>query len=277
MLGLAIPVIARRPKGGASAPPPWSPAQLGSKLSGWWDADDAASIVLAPAVSQWSDKSGAARHLAQATAGLQPTLAQNALNGRAGIVFAQKYLACLATTAPLSVAVTAVIVTSGDAATSNNRGLVVLYPPGVSDDYARPTALVAMEQMANGSYQSYANGVTGAASPAGTAGPAGKLLAFEKDASNATAFRLNGALAPSAGASFAGNDLSTARSILVGGRNVGGVNVANYGFSGAMHEIVLANVLLTLADRQKLEGYLAGKWGLRPLLPAAHPYKSTTP
>ena len=59
--------------------------------------------------------------------------------------------------------------------------------------------------------------------------------------------------------------------------NVGGVNVANYGFSGAMHEIVLANVLLTLADRQKLEGYLAGKWGLRPLLPAAHPYKSTTP
>ena len=48
-------------------------------------------------------------------------------------------------------------------------------------------------------------------------------------------------------------------------------------FYGRIGEIVIAKSVLSTADRQALEGYLAWKWGTTSALPAAHPYKSTQP
>ena len=42
-------------------------------------------------------------------------------------------------------------------------------------------------------------------------------------------------------------------------------------------EIVVSSTLLSTANRQKLEGYLAHKWGLTADLPGDHPYKTTVP
>jgi hypothetical protein len=42
-------------------------------------------------------------------------------------------------------------------------------------------------------------------------------------------------------------------------------------------EVVIINGVVSTADRQKLEGYLAHKWGLATRLPTNHPYKSTAP
>ena len=42
-------------------------------------------------------------------------------------------------------------------------------------------------------------------------------------------------------------------------------------------EIVVSSTLLSTANRQKLEGYLAHKWGLTANLPADHPYKTNAP
>lgn len=39
--------------------------------------------------------------------------------------------------------------------------------------------------------------------------------------------------------------------------------------------VILSDV--TLATRQKIEGYLAWKWGLEADLPADHPYKNLAP
>jgi len=44
----------------------------------------------------------------------------------------------------------------------------------------------------------------------------------------------------------------------------------------SLGELVIAP-LLSDADRQKLEGYLAHKWGLQANLPADHPYKAAAP
>jgi hypothetical protein len=44
-------------------------------------------------------------------------------------------------------------------------------------------------------------------------------------------------------------------------------------FQGVINEIVLFNVILTTAQRQQVEGYLAWKWGLISSLPNGHPYK----
>jgi len=46
---------------------------------------------------------------------------------------------------------------------------------------------------------------------------------------------------------------------------------------GNIHEIILFDGALSTDDRQKVEGYLAWKWGLESDLPAVHPYKAAPP
>ena len=47
--------------------------------------------------------------------------------------------------------------------------------------------------------------------------------------------------------------------------------------NGFISEIVATNELLSTTDRQRLEGYLAHKWGLIANLPGGHPFKFTPP
>ena len=42
-------------------------------------------------------------------------------------------------------------------------------------------------------------------------------------------------------------------------------------------ELVMYNTVLSIPERQKVEGYLAWKWGLQANLPAGHPYKTAAP
>jgi trimeric autotransporter adhesin len=49
------------------------------------------------------------------------------------------------------------------------------------------------------------------------------------------------------------------------------------GMNGKMSEVVMVSSTLPTDDRQKLEGYLAWKWGLTANLPVDHPYKTTPP
>jgi hypothetical protein len=44
-----------------------------------------------------------------------------------------------------------------------------------------------------------------------------------------------------------------------------------------MFEIIYAPSMLATLDRQRIEGYLAHKWGLTANLPADHPYKTVPP
>lgn len=48
-------------------------------------------------------------------------------------------------------------------------------------------------------------------------------------------------------------------------------------FSGTMHEILILTDNASTSDREKVEGYLAHKWGLEGDLPSGHPYKSAPP
>jgi len=281
LLGLSIAALARRPRGGGAAPPPvtaFGPLDLGGALAAWWDADDAASFTLASGVSQWSDKSGKARHLVQAATANRPQRNEAVLAGRAGVQFSGSFLTCAAAAAPVSAtAFTLFVVTSNDVVSASNRGVMSLYPAGGTNDWNAANAIVMMEQMTSGIVQSYANNAVGAQSPVGGAAAAAKLLSSEVDATAATAMRLNGALTPNAGSTRTGLTLSAAVNILVGSRLVGGIAVASYGLNAVLHEIILVDGAPAAADRQKIEGFLAAKWGLQALLPAGHPYKSGAP
>jgi hypothetical protein len=48
-------------------------------------------------------------------------------------------------------------------------------------------------------------------------------------------------------------------------------------FPGKIAEILIFNAVLSSTDREKVEGYLAHRWGLTAVLPAPHPYKSVAP
>jgi hypothetical protein len=58
---------------------------------------------------------------------------------------------------------------------------------------------------------------------------------------------------------------------------VGGVLPTAEFWKGTVGEILLYNRALTTAERQKVEGYLAWKWGLQGSLPTNHPYAYSFP
>jgi hypothetical protein len=48
-------------------------------------------------------------------------------------------------------------------------------------------------------------------------------------------------------------------------------------YGGTISEILVYNSFLNTSERQKLEGYLAWKWGIANLLPSSHPFKNIPP
>ena len=81
-LGVDIVGLAVRRAFGAFGAMAWTPAQLPS-LALWLDADDASTITLNGSnVSQWSDKSGNNRHVSQATAANQPAYLATGFNNK---------------------------------------------------------------------------------------------------------------------------------------------------------------------------------------------------
>jgi hypothetical protein len=46
---------------------------------------------------------------------------------------------------------------------------------------------------------------------------------------------------------------------------------------GFVGEVVYTNTAISTADRQRLEGYCAWKWGLEASLPAGHPFRNIPP
>lgn len=77
---------------------------------------------------------------------------------------------------------------------------------------------------------------------------------------------------------FNGTDFFTTATNTVGAGTAPriGYNGTNL-LDGQIAEIIICNSFLTTVERQKVEGYLAWKWGLVPALDAAHPYKTVPP
>lgn len=53
--------------------------------------------------------------------------------------------------------------------------------------------------------------------------------------------------------------------------------VTNYYHDGYIAEFIVANGTISTADRQRMEGYLAHKWGRTSALPSNHPYRYAHP
>jgi hypothetical protein len=243
----------------------WSPSELITAL--WYDGDDTGTITLnGSTVSQWNDKSGNLRNVSQATATSQPTYLTNGLNGKPVLTF-----------------------DGGDSLANN---IDSFYTSDISFfTVARTTSTTTLQSVIskNGaSNREWYFGVDATnkifqitndigssssgdrkASSTGNAGTNYGIWATSKSGTNVTV-SLDGTT----------NSVTLASGTVFNGTS--GIQIGNGGattspFNGGMAEIVVIASSVSDTDRQKLEGYLAHKWGLTANLPAGHPYKTKAP
>ena len=230
--------VSLRPTTGGGGAVLWTPADLGALLALWLDADDASTITLnGTTVSQWNDKSGNARHASQATAANQPTYTTSGLNGKPVISF--DGLDDELITTPFALGETAAMVAQRS-----------------SIDQPVIEAPIATNR---GFWGSVYPGFTTHLDYAVSGGP---LLSAPP----------NSAVTTPSLVSQTGLLQTSTFAYKIGSATPGYLNL-----NGFIAEVVVTDPLLSTADRQKLEGYLAWKWGLEANLPADHPYKSAPP
>lgn len=71
---------------------------------------------------------------------------------------------------------------------------------------------------------------------------------------------------------------STGTAVPAGDLTIGaGIAGADRWLIGDLGELILTRTALTTAERQRLEGYAAHKWGIAGNLPASHPYRNAPP
>ena len=232
----------------------WTPADL-TGLALWLDAADSSTITLnGTDVSQWDDKSGNGNHAAQAVAANQPARVTNGIQFDGTDDYMDITAANIKTvTQPF---VYAMVVDLNSGATfkpvtdgiTNNLDRVITGNEGAGDN----------DGMWSGSPVNAATQVTATA------------VRVYNFASPSSSYFRNG-ISVASGDSGAQNPSNGIR--LGADHDLSGANYSNILFN----EYVVIDDALSPTDRQKLEGYLAHKWGLTANLPADHPYKLTPP
>lgn len=243
----------------------WAPSALSSSLVLWLDANDASTIVLnGSAVSQWNDKSGNNLNAVQNTAASQPTYSTTAwANTQPAIVFSStagrhmNFAGFSAGTYDLF----SVFKHDGVLASTfgfwRNSAANTFLPLAAN---ASGTGTRLTGATADNTVFGYSNGRATAVSV--PADGASMRQAYWTICTAANGLLLRFASVPVANAA----DIDRI-----------GFSSISYGIQGPVCEIVAITSSTAAADKQKLEGYLAWKWGLAENLPVAHPYKTGAP
>jgi len=224
----------------------WDPSFITTAL--WLDAADDSTITESGgAVSQWDDKSGNGRHVTQGTPANRPTYNATGLNGKATVDWPASinsvFLENTSTYSPGR------LIGVADYDGSNPFDA---YNGLVSFNYSVDSDLFITANSGTswfGSYQVFLNGSSAASS---TALPT--ILSPFIFASNA--------------------NISSSRTNTYIGTDRG---IAGRSWRGKMAEIIILPTAPSTYERNRIEGYLAHKWGLTANLPNDHPFKVNPP
>jgi hypothetical protein len=242
---------------------PWTPAQITTAL--WLDAADAATITtVSSAVSQWNDKSGNGRNVSQSTASFRPTYPSNILNGLPAVRFdgtddRLQTASAFFTTRALAMYVVArnrnltgdSTLAGQELATNNNRYIFF-----TSSSTANRLMLLLCDSSST--------------TLSGT--PTSSFYIYEYEQSGSiVSLRANGDTATTNSSQSTTNLASTPLVFGAQRTDGGGFGAVDIG------EVVCLPSQPSDAVRQRVEGYLAHKWGLTGSLPAGHPYKTSPP
>jgi len=254
----------------------WNPSQLGADLALWLDAADADTITLNGSdVSQWDDKSGNGRNVSQATAAQQPTFVSNGLNGKPTISFDGTNDILLNQNAG-SVGVTNIsmfMVTRYVAGVGSND-----IPMGIGQTN-QTGAVRVFYRASGGNTQGFAGWARDVLTSSLSTDIGGVHHIFEVVQPNSTTVNLFRDGTAGTGnpytISFGGTVPVNFNGFSIG--SLQGASVGTYYSNIQTSEVIISYTALSTTDRQKIEGYLAWKWGLVANLPVSHPYKTYPP
>ena len=234
----------------------------GQPLSFWLDAKDGGSLTIDQnnRVFRWNDKSGTNRNTQQSSIINRPTFVQGA---QAGIEFdGQGNFLDIPNAFPMvSGNFTVFVVERRKSSKSENYFLGGTTINSQNNNLVLGYALTNLSRFAfwandvDASVPSYQN----------TLEPT-RIWMFEKSSSGRQIF-VNGTRANG------DTNLATLRSW--DGAAIGRYFTRFY--QGTIHEVLIFNISLSSDRRQKMEGYLAHKWGLAGSLSSSHPFKSNAP
>lgn len=233
----------------------WTPSNLTTSL--WLDADDAATITKdgSNLVSQWNDKSGNGRNATQATSANRP------VHSNKTVVFngTSQYMQTPITAAP-----------------NQNGSIIGVYNStstggvyaGIINIDSTPGDNPEI-RIANGDNSpTYWNGAYVVnVSTGGLTESVHSTKFVNPSGTTSVEYRRNGTVVASGSRSGTWSPINEF--------TLGRYNRVGQFRGGNIKELVVYNSSDT--DRQKLEGYLAHKWGLTANLPADHPYKASAP
>jgi len=243
-------------------PTPWTPAEGDIAMEGWWDANDPATITESSnKVSIWADKNGGAYNLDdQGNSSYQPTTNVASINGLNAIKFENLeylYNGFYSLSRPNSFAAVVDL---------TNASWDFIYDCGRMDPNVDDH--LAGLDWAFGNFELTAPDYVIAAPGSGKVLVSG-VMEFD---GNLSEVYVNGTLGDS-NTSIGTND--TLSGIMVGAYPPGS---GHGGGSIVIGELITYNVNAWFqSEREKMEGYLAWKWGLAGNLPIGHPYKSAAP
>ena len=244
-----------------------------SSLALWFDASDPATITQSGGlVSEWRDKSSNAYSVIQGTVGNRPTYATNLLNGLPGVQLSvTTYLYQVGSSMPnfsSSPATTVYMVAKNGSSMPNWNIINTMWFTGIS-----------------GATQRYhfsfgyltTNGITLFAKGAAVVNPSSYVVPLNSNAiigfsssatSNFIFYNGSNTAYASSGALPSANNTTW---FLFGDARTSTPPVTDEN----IYEYVGFNTVLTTAQQQLVEGYLATKWGLQSSLSNGHPYKTT--
>jgi hypothetical protein len=244
--------------------PTFTPLQI-SGLSLWLDAADATTLTLSGSnVTAWADKSGNGRTATQSTASNQAVYSStsNAVVFNGSNWYPTSYSASLSNE-------TTFIVFQYTGSLTQERYLLGGGPSGGTG--ARCIGF-------------YQNSVTGSIGYSSTATAWGSISA--SNAINTASRYLFTGIVSNSSSSLAlnGGTYTTPASLTLNANQTTMLGVLYYNsaldvppksFIGNVYEVICYSNVLTTAQRQQVEGYLAAKWGLQPSLPPStnHPYR----
>lgn len=249
----------------------WTPASLGStRLKLWLKGDDLTGSNGSD-VNTWADASGNSNDATgTGTTTSKPTLVTSGLNSKntVGLV------------ANSSAAFTLGNVLSGATAAAGYTVRKLSNDPPSNANWTGPS-LGDFGTEASANHEPYTDGTyyddfasTTRQSVTGFPASSGFRIIGRRSQANDWRMNIDGAASGTGYYSTATNTVGINTAPQIGAATSG---ASTYNMDGEIAEIVVVKDFLTDAEAQKIEGYLAWKWGLQANLPSGHPYKSAAP
>jgi hypothetical protein len=243
----------------------WTPALISTAL--WLDAADASTVTtVSGAVSQWNDKSGNGRNATQETLANRPALTAAALNNKNVLTFANgNFLRVTHQWANSAFSFFVVFKHSSGvfpAFYAENNGSNAGYLALGMNSATPGNLAISRTGQATSSTNLIPGTTTSRISTYVSTGISGGNI-------NVSVF-MDGTEASSTPSLT--SLLSNSESLIGASRN--GLQDL---YAGTIAEILLVPQAISTDTRQRIEGYLAHKWGLTANLPSDHPYKVNPP